>query len=71
MKLSQDYKVNYEGMESCCVRTLELELYRRDGEKAELMKEGDTLRCSCGSELICNSDGPSKKLRWRWNGAKA
>ena len=69
MKLSQDYKVNYQGMESCCVRTLESELYKRDRAGAKLMNEGETLRCSCGSELICNSDGPSGQLRWRWNGA--
>lgn len=63
------WRVNSEGMERCCRMAVEYEMYRRKKVGEELMIEGDTLKCeTCNAQMICSSDGPSKKLRWRWNG---
>lgn len=71
MKLKNPFHANYEGMEKCCVLSLDEEMYRRDEAGELLEKEGDTLNCGiCNAEMICNSDGPSGKLRWRWKGNK-
>jgi len=64
------WRVNRSGMENCCYRALQVEMYRRKNQSEELMVMGHTIRCpNCNAELICDN-GVSGRLRWRWNGAK-
>lgn len=66
-KPNSQWRVNQQGMERCCIKTLEYEMYRRGDQKEPLMVEGQTLRCSnCNSELICDPSLRDGRLRWRW-----
>jgi hypothetical protein len=68
-KPNSTWRVNYQGMEKCCVMALEYEMYRRGDQKEPLMREGDTIKClNCNSEMICDPSLKDGWLRWRWNG---
>lgn len=70
-QIKKSWRENLTGFELCCVITLQSEMKRRQDTDEVMMIEGETLKCiNCGSELVCNNDGPSGKLRWRWNGAE-